>query len=70
LKYNKLLNNFWDNNIRYDVTQLIFPFANIDITNGSGMGYWPPFVEKAFAKIHGAYGNAVGGYPDQAMEVL
>jgi hypothetical protein len=36
-------------------------FSAMDTVKGNDKGYWPVFIEKAWAKVHGAYGNSVGG---------
>ncbi len=35
-------------------SQLQIAFTNMDLINGSLMGYWPIQVEKGWAKVHGA----------------
>lgn len=56
--------------MRFDTSKIQVAFTNMDLPSGSGKVQWPIMMEKAWAKVHGAQGNSVGGQPDETFAAI
>jgi hypothetical protein len=56
-----IINRIWNNSMKFDTSKVQVAFTKLDLETGSKKGFWPIMMEKAWAKVHGAYGNSVGG---------
>lgn len=70
MRFRDILENTYNNNQRGNFSRTQIAFTNLDLMNGSGKGFWPLYLEKAWAKVHGSYGDTVGGYPDETLAAL
>lgn len=48
------MTNIENNSLKGHFKDASIAFTSLDLENGSGKGYWPLYVEKGWAKVHGA----------------